>query len=195
MHSVVTLVLTNFPAANIFASLNNGWCYLGSAFTACNSCFSTSKQLVYEGGTSFLTTSRAVSRPKASFTYSRKMMESLVIFSTLPWNTWSFSLRKYVFLILLATTAIILPEVSFTVPCNTSSGITRHRLPLVQFGAGRVIPSLATMGLTNGSRRPCAPKALAEGFGFSAAACTAGAFCAVPGAGALGGTVTAGFLA
>ena len=69
---------------------------------------------------------------------------------------------------LLATTAIILPEVSFTVPCNTSSGITRHRLPLVQFGAGRLIPSLETMGLTNGSRRPCAPNALTEGFGFSA---------------------------
>ena len=69
---------------------------------------------------------------------------------------------------LLATTAIILPDVSFTVPCNTSSGITKHRLPLVQFGAGRLIPSLETMGLTNGSRRPCAPNALTEGFGFSA---------------------------
>src|SRR6478735_6695170 len=69
---------------------------------------------------------------------------------------------------LLATTAIILPDVSFTVPCNTSSGITRHRLPLVQFGAGLLIPSLETMGLTNGSRRPCAPKALTAGFGFSA---------------------------
>ena len=48
----------------------------------------------YEVGTSFFTTSRAVSRPKASFPYSRKMMESLVIFSTLPLNTWSFSRRK-----------------------------------------------------------------------------------------------------
>ena len=76
---------------------------------------------------------------------------------------------------LLATTAIILPDVSFTVPCNTSSGITRHRLPLVQFGAGRLIPSLETMGLTNGSRRPCAPNALAEGFGFSAV-CAGGSF-------------------
>ena len=93
---------------------------------------------------------------------------------------------------LLATTAIILPDVSFTVPCSTSSGITKHRFPLVQFGAGRVIPSLATMGLTNGSRRPRAPKALTAGFGFSAAACAAGAFCAVPGAGALAGTVTVG---
>ncbi len=93
---------------------------------------------------------------------------------------------------LLATTAIILPDVSFTVPCNTSSGITKHRLPLVQFGAGRLIPSLETMGLTNGSLRPCAPNALTEGLGFSAA-CAAGAsgvFLAVPGAGALAGTVT-----
>src|SRR5579859_4758110 len=98
---------------------------------------------------------------------------------------------------LLATTAIILPDVSFTVPCNTSSGITRHRLPLVQFGAGRLIPSLETMGLTNGSLRPCAPNALTDGFGFSAA-WVAGAsevFLAVPGAGALAGTVTAGFAA
>src|SRR6476619_3121745 len=75
---------------------------------------------------------------------------------------------------LFATTAIILPDVSFTVPCNTNSGITKHRLPLVQFGAGRLIPSLETMGLTNGSRRPCAPNALTEGLGFSAA-CAAGA--------------------
>ena len=93
---------------------------------------------------------------------------------------------------LLATTAIILPDVSFTVPCSTSSGITKHRFPLVQFGAGRLIPSLETMGLTNGSRRPCAPNALVEGFGFSAV--WAGVlFCAVPGAGAFAGTVTAGF--
>src|SRR5712672_1141969 len=69
---------------------------------------------------------------------------------------------------LLATTAIILPDVSFTVPCNTSSGITRHRLPLVQFGAGLLIPSLETMGLTKGSRRPCAPNALTVGLGLSA---------------------------
>src|SRR6185503_6953682 len=96
---------------------------------------------------------------------------------------------------LLATTAIILPDVSFTVPCNTSSGITKHRFPLVQFGAGRVIPSLATIGLTNGSLRPCAPNALTAGFGFSATGAAAGAFCAVPGAGALGGTVTIGFAA
>src|SRR6267142_2288413 len=98
---------------------------------------------------------------------------------------------------LLATTAIILPDVSFTVPCNTNSGITRHRLPLVQFGAGRLIPSLETMGLTNGSRRPCAPNALTEGLGLSAA-CAAGAsgvFLAVPGAGALAGTCTPGFAA
>src|SRR5438270_7204658 len=94
---------------------------------------------------------------------------------------------------LLATTAIILPDVSFTVPCNTSSGITRHRLPLVQFGAGRLIPSLETMGLTNGSLRPCAPNALAEGFGFSAVCTTTGVFCAVPGAGALAGTCIPGF--
>lgn len=96
---------------------------------------------------------------------------------------------------LLATTAIILPDVSFTVPCNTSSGITRHRLPLVQFGAGRLIPSLETIGLTNGSLRPCAPNGLTEGFGFSAVCAVAGAFWAVPGAGALAGTVTVGLAA
>src|SRR4051794_3075061 len=93
---------------------------------------------------------------------------------------------------LLATTAIILPDVSFTVPCNTSSGITRQRLPLVQFGAGRLIPSLETMGLTNGSRRPCAPNALTDGFGFSAV-CAGVVFCALPGAGALAGTCTPDF--
>src|SRR5258707_5175782 len=87
---------------------------------------------------------------------------------------------------LLATTAIILPDVSFTVPCNTSSGITRHRLPLVQFGAGLLIPSLETMGLTNGSRRPCAPNALTDGLGFSAvfadgACCTVCGGCAFAG--------------
>src|SRR3977135_3457465 len=93
---------------------------------------------------------------------------------------------------LLATTAIILPDVSFTVPCNTSSGITRHRLPLAHFGAGLVIPSFETMGLTKGSRRPCAPNALTEGFGFSAV-CAGVVFCAVPGAGALAGTCTPDF--
>src|SRR5260221_7713812 len=87
---------------------------------------------------------------------------------------------------LLATTAIILPDVSFTVPCNTSSGITRHRLPLVQFGAGLLIPSLETMGLTNGSRRPCAPNALTDGLGFSAVFAD-GACCTVCGGCALGG--------
>src|ERR1044071_7300365 len=95
---------------------------------------------------------------------------------------------------LLATTAIILPDVSFTVPCNTSSGITKHRFPLVQFGAGRLMPSLETIGLTNGSLRPCAPYVLAVGFGFSATGAAAGAFCAV-GAGALGGIVTVGLAA
>src|ERR1700719_2456857 len=94
---------------------------------------------------------------------------------------------------LLATTAIILPDVSFTVPCNTSSGITRHRLPLVQFGAGLLIPSLETMGLTNGSRRPCAPNALTEGLGFSAV--FADGACAVCGGCALAGGFTAGFAA
>src|SRR4051794_39167512 len=93
---------------------------------------------------------------------------------------------------LLATTAIILPDVSFTVPCNTSSGITRHRLPLVQFGAGRLIPSLETIGLTKGSRRPCAPNALTDGFGFSAGG-AAVTFWVVPGAGALAGTCTLDF--
>jgi len=48
------------------------------------------------------------------------------------------------------------------------------------------------MGLTNGSRRPCAPNDLADGFGFSAV--WAGTvFCAVPVAGALAGTCTPGF--
>jgi hypothetical protein len=65
-------------------------------------------------------------------------------------------------------------------------------LPLVQFGAGRLIPSLETMGLTNGSLRPCAPNALAEGFGFSAV-CAGGVFCVVPGAGAFAGTCTPDF--
>src|SRR6266481_8985936 len=68
---------------------------------------------------------------------------------------------------LLATTAIIFPDASFTVPCNTSSGITRHRLPLVQFEEGRLTPCAETIGLTNGSLRPRAPKTLAAGFGFS----------------------------
>ena len=49
---------------------------------------------LYEVGTNFFTTSRAVSCPNMSLTYSRKMIESLVIFSTLPLNTWSFSRRK-----------------------------------------------------------------------------------------------------
>jgi len=112
--------------------------------------------------------------------------------------------------VLFATTAIILPDVSFTVPCRTNSGITRHRLPLVQFGVGRFTPSLATIGLTNGSLRPCAPKLLAEGLGFSAvfSAAVAGATlgaggCAVPLgcvvdflAGCVGFTaITAGFAA
>src|SRR5689334_18526489 len=96
------------------------------------------------------------------------MMESLVIFSTLPLNTWSFSRRKYVFFTLLATTAIILPVVSFTVPCKTSSGMARQRLPLVQFEGGRLTPpSRATIGLTNGSLRPCAPNTRGAGLGFS----------------------------
>src|ERR1700731_1738534 len=93
---------------------------------------------------------------------------------------------------LLATTAIILPDVSFTVPCNTSSGITRHRLPLVQFGAGLLMPSLETMGLTNGSRRPCDPNALTDGLGFSAVFVDVSC-CAVCDGGALAGGFTAGF--
>src|SRR5258707_11921006 len=95
---------------------------------------------------------------------------------------------------LLATTAIILPDVSFTVPCNTSSGITRHRLPLVQFGAGLLIPSLETMGLTNGSRRPCAPNALTDGLGFSAVFAD-GACCTVCGGCGLAGGVSPCFVA
>src|SRR5262249_46407775 len=38
-------------------------------------------------GFTFLTTSRALSRPIASLTNSRKITESVVIFSTLPLNT------------------------------------------------------------------------------------------------------------
>ena len=86
----------------------------------------------YEVGPIFLTTSFALSRPRVSFTYSRKMIESLVIFSTLPLNTWSFSRNVYVRLLLVDTTAIILPVMSRTVPCRTSSGMARQRFPLVQ---------------------------------------------------------------
>src|ERR1051326_3705145 len=136
---------------------------------------------LYEVGTNFLTTSRAVSRPKASFPYSRKMIESLVIFSTLPLNTWSFSRRKYVFFVLFATTAIIFPVVSFTVPCKTSSGIARQRFPLVQFGSGP-FTLRARIGLTNGSLRPRAPHARVTGLGFSSAFAT-GPACVTLGAG------------
>src|SRR6478609_8562049 len=92
---------------------------------------------------------------------------------------------------LLATTAIILPEVSLMVPCSMSSGITRQRLPLVQLEGGRLMPpSLATIGLTNGSRRPCAPNVLGAGLGFSAV-CDDGPSCVTCGAGALAGVFVA----
>src|SRR5690242_13443018 len=92
---------------------------------------------------------------------------------------------------LLATTAIILPEVSLTVPCSTSSGITRQRLPLVQLEGGRLMPpSFATIGLTNGSRRPRAPNVLVAGLGFSAG-CVDGPSCVTFASGAL----AAGFFA
>src|SRR5579859_5329233 len=92
---------------------------------------------------------------------------------------------------LLATTANILPEVSLIVPCSMSSGITRQRLPLVQLEGGRLMPpSLATIGLTNGSRRPCAPKVLGAGLGFSAG-CVDGPSCVTCGAGALAGDFVA----
>jgi len=70
----------------------------------------------YVVGPIFLTISFALSRPSASFTYSRKMIESLVIFSTLPLNTWSFSRNVYVRRLLVETTAIIFPVISRTVP-------------------------------------------------------------------------------
>src|SRR5690242_11355736 len=96
---------------------------------------------------------------------------------------------------LLATTAIILPEVSLTVPCSTSSGITRQRLPLVQLEGGRLMPpSLATIGLTNGSRRPCAPNVLGAGLGFSAV-WVDGPSCVTCGAGALAGAFVAAAVA
>lgn len=64
---------------------------------------------------------------------------------------------------LVATTAIILPLISRTVPCNVSSGIARQRLPLVQFCVGFTALALR-MGLTNGSRLPAAP--IKRGAGF-----------------------------
>src|SRR6478609_9378784 len=92
---------------------------------------------------------------------------------------------------LLATTAIILPDVSLIVPCSISSGITRQRLPLVQLEGGRLMPpSLATIGLTNGSRRPCAPNVLGAGLGFSAV-WVAGPSCVTVAAGALAGVFVA----
>src|SRR5215470_16607902 len=92
---------------------------------------------------------------------------------------------------LLATTAIILPEVSLIVPCSTSSGITRQRLPLVQLEGGRLMPpSLATIGLTNGSLRPRAPNVLGAGLGFSAV-WVDGPSCVTCGAGALAGVFVA----
>src|SRR6266853_4509094 len=92
---------------------------------------------------------------------------------------------------LLATTANILPEVSLIRACSMSSGITRQRLPLVQLEGGRLMPpSLATIGLTNGSRRPCAPNVLGAGLGFSAG-WVDGPSCVTFGAGALAGDFVA----
>src|SRR5258708_36404992 len=57
---------------------------------------------------------------------------------------------------------------SLTVPCKTSSGIERQRLPVVQFEPGPTAPMLR-IGLTTGSLRPAAPMGLTGGF-FSATA-------------------------
>src|SRR5215472_1578042 len=58
---------------------------------------------------------------------------------------------------------------SRTVPCKTSSGIERQRLPPVQFAPGPEGP-VVRMGLTKGSRRPFCP--IGRGF-FSGAGAAA----------------------
>lgn len=96
-----------------------------------------------------------------------------MIFSTLPLKTWSFSRNVYARLELVTTTASIFPLMSLTVPCNTSSGIERQRLPVVQLGPGPDGPPTRN-GLTNGSLRPAAPLGRAGSF-FAAAGTTSAA--------------------
>jgi hypothetical protein len=83
-------------------------------------------------------------------------MESVVIFSTLPLKSWSFSRNVKVRWALLTTTANIFPLMSRTVPCKTNSGMERHRLPVVQFEGAPPL-SAARITLRNGSLRPKAP--------------------------------------
>src|SRR5436305_9729213 len=85
---------------------------------------------------------------------SRKTTESVVIFTTLPLKTGSFSRRKYVFFCGFSTTAMIALG-DLTIPRSTISPITRHFLPLTH-GTPPVLS--VRMMLTNGSR------ALAPGF-------------------------------
>src|SRR5260370_25511217 len=56
---------------------------------------------------------------------------------------------------------------SRTVPCRTSSGIERQRLPPVQFAPGPPPAAILRSGLMKGSRRPFCASGLAGGF-FSA---------------------------
>lgn len=116
-----------------------------------------------------------------------------MIFSTLPLNTWSFSRNMYVCRELLTTTAIILPLMSLTVPCKTSSGIARQRLPPVQEGEGPELVALR-IGLTKGSLRPFWPTGREGFFSFSAggaaSASLAGGFLETAAGGVLG-TATA----
>jgi hypothetical protein len=95
---------------------------------------------------------------------------------------------------LLTTTAIILPLMSLTVPCNTNSGMERHFLPPVQLADG---PELLTVriGLINGSLRPFCPTGRGAGFfsatGGVASAILAGGFLLVTAAAGALGVVTA----
>src|SRR5690242_20440265 len=119
-------------------------------------------------------------------------MESLVIFSTLPLNTWSFSRKVYVRRLLVETTAIIFPVMSRTVPCRTSSGMARQRFPLAQLCPGPTDETLR-IGLTKGSRRPAAPIRRAgtgffSSFGGGSTRATLGCLTA-PGLAAAAGTV------
>src|SRR5262249_22206015 len=76
---------------------------------------------------------------------------------------------------------------SRTVPCKTSSGIERQRLPPVQFAPGPAGPAVR-MGLTKGSRRPLGPAGLGAGCFSGAGAATS----AVLGAGVAGLAGTTG---
>src|SRR5689334_17146720 len=115
---------------------------------------------------------------------SRKTTESVVIFTTLPLKTGSFSRRKYVFFCGFSTTAMIALG-DLTMPRSTISPITRHFLPLTQ-GAPPVLSGLRMM-LTKGSRALAAgfliSGATADGFASAVALATFAGFAAVVAAG------------